>query len=176
MARLEILKRNLAISSALATRPHTVQELAALSNCCLKTIRRDITAMIAAGVDVKRSGELYSIGETEMNLQCDDCHKTFTSKMGHTVHRARHCKVLKQAQPKAASTPGFVSISTELFYVTKGDVRLRGCEFNGGFLVLNGDTLKSYKSLAEAIADAEAKAFWATPHLYTSPRANGHAS
>lgn len=85
-----------------------------------------------------------------MNYTC--CGQTFTSPQAYGAHKRR-------AHPNGAPTPSSSNVhapfSATLFSVISGEVHLRGCEFQGGFLVLNGDSLRQYSSLADAISEIE---------------------
>lgn len=154
------MRRHWRMVQALQEKPRSVHELAELSDCHVKTIRRDLAAMQSAGVGVNRNGQFYSMGE--VMKKCTECGKEFTGNRAAQAlngHMRAHGTTTKRPRVKAVTASGNgapAPISTELFSVIKGDIHLRGCEFGSGFLVLNGETLRSYPSLRDAIADAEA--------------------
>lgn len=85
-----------------------------------------------------------------MNFTCSVCSKVCANGTGLAAHMKKHSN--QSAVPAVANGSRF---SATLFSVIAGDVHIRGCEFNGGFLVVSGDTLQQHASLAEAIAAAQ---------------------
>lgn len=150
MARLDLMVRHHRMLDIIRRGPVVAADLAGHFKCSTKTIRRDVMAMIQAGLPVIQDGPYYTTKGDSMN-ECTKCGRNdFKNGTGLAAHE-RHCGG-KLPQLEAKATTGF---SAKLFSVIAGEVHLRGCEFNGGFLVLNGDTLQSYPTLADAIKDAQ---------------------
>lgn len=85
-------------------------------------------------------------------MNCPVCNKVCANGTGLAAHMRTHGD--KANVPPANGS----KFSATLFSVIAGDVHIRGCEFNGGFLVVSGDTLQQHASLADAISAAQATA------------------
>jgi len=76
--------------------------------------------------------------------KCQYCGKEFEVLKQHL----RHCSPQRgaPASPKAVATN-----EMQMFTVIQGDIQMRACEFEGGFIVLDGETLRFHKSLSAAL-------------------------
>lgn len=95
-------------------------------------------------------------GNGEKMLTCD-CGKDFKNSTGLSIHKARYCA--SSSNNHAATTSKQVrkteAFSTTLFSVIDGETHIRGCEFKGGFLVVDGDHIGLYPTLADALSNAK---------------------
>lgn len=85
-------------------------------------------------------------------IKCPTCGKECQNGTGLSAHmRYNHTKSASanQATGKPASNP---FERRRMFSVIDGDVHLRGCEFRGGFLIVDGEFIQWFPNLATAIS------------------------
>lgn len=156
MARLQLMLRHHKMLEILNRGPVVPADLAHHFKCHTKTIRRDLEAMIQAGLPVIKDGPYYVAQGESMEKTCKHCGRGgFKTGTGHAAHERACRKGRIDVTNLIPDRPTPTSFRAELFSIYTGAVSIRGCEFNSGFLVLNGDVLQWYPTLAEAIQDAK---------------------